>query len=85
MTRREILLLLGGAAVSAALAGCGGGNDNSGGNPAVTPGDSSRTAIKGDLTAQFNQFSTIVQGTSDTWLGTSGALDALRDLPGRSS
>ncbi len=84
ITRREALFLFGGAAVSAALAGCGGGSSTSGAGP-VALGGLDRTAIKGDLVAQLNQFSTIVQGTTDTWFGTSGAMDALRDLPGRSS
>ena len=87
LTRRDALLLFGGAAISAALTGCGSGNSpNTVGTLTPTPvADASRTAISGDLAAQYNQFSTIAQRTSDTWLGTSGALDALLNLPNRSS
>ena len=81
MTRREALMLFGGAAVSATLAGCG-GSDSS---PAAPSGSSNRTAISGNLTNQFNQFSTINQSTTDTWLGTSNSLNALQNVPTRSS
>jgi hypothetical protein len=73
------LILLGGAAISYSLPGCGGGD---GGTPV---GDSSRTAISGNLEAQYNQFSTIAQRITDTWMGSSPAMDALRDMPGRAS
>lgn len=81
ITRREALQLLGGAVISIALAGCG--SNGGGGNPVVFK-DSSRTAITGDLAAQYNQFSALVQQSGDTWLGTSTSLSTL-GAQGRSS
>src|SRR3954452_20751650 len=82
ITRREALALFGGVALSVALAGCGGGN---GDGSSLIAGDSNRTAISGDLTAQFNQFSAIADSTTTPWLGTSTALNTLRDQQGRAT
>ena len=81
ISRREALALMGGTAIIASLWGCGGG----GGGGGVTLGDSSRSAISGNLANLYNQFSTVAQSTSDTWQGTSASMDALRDLPGRAT
>jgi len=82
LTRREALTLFGGAAISVALAGCGGGDNSSNPGPSASI---NRTAISGDLTKQVNQFSTVAQTPTDTWLGTSTALDALKNVPTRSA
>ena len=84
MTRRDVVMLFGGAAFSVALAGCG-DSGSSTATTATTVVNANRTAISGDLAAQYNQFSTVAQGTTETWLGTSGSLDALRNLPTRDS
>lgn len=81
LSRREAFALFGVAAVSISLAGCGDGE----GTSDITSGSSDRTLISGDLATQYNQFSTIAENVSNTWLGSSGSLDALRDMQGRSS
>lgn len=83
LTRREALLLFGGSAVSATLAGCGGSGSSN--TNTQSGGNSNRTAISGDLTKQYNQFSAVAQKTTDTWLGASTALSALSTVPTRAT